>query len=325
MNKYICYYIILTLVMISTAIALEPPSENRSRFSGRIEAGGFYANSDSQVIAYEVSGIDKRIENLGKSESELSFGAPLILFDVNYELSDDVLIYFGTPFFMDSREGLSLGAELLLNNNSVLDISVFGDSSGIWQDPYLTGEDRAFTYSHKAGLNLMFSDIMGTDFLLNYVASVYTVDDDISGDNDARLKREGLTQKIKPGYTFNLNKDSGTALISSLIYERNESEGKAYTYDKAGLELSLAFETNQNSIVFSAVTESLFYNNKNPVFNKKVRDTNYSGSFIFSRKNLLETDWYLRVGGGLDYLDSNVNFFDHVIYIVGLTMGYSFE
>ena len=325
MNKKIYYIVFLILLLIIEVSADDTKTDSMSRFSGRIEAGGFYANSDSQVIAYEVHGMDKQIDDLGKSKSNLSFGAPLILFDVNYEVKEDLLVYFGTPFFMDSREGLSLGAEFLLDNGGLLDISLFGDSSGVWQDPYRTGEDREFTYCHKAGVNIIFSDIMSSNFFINYVESIYTVEDDISGDNDSRLEREGHTQKLKPGYNFNLNKALNTSLTAALIYERNDSNGRAYTYDKTGVELSLAYENSRSNIVFSAVSETIFYNNANPVFNKKVRDTNHSGSFIYTRKNLWDTNWYFRLGGGIDYLDSNTDFFDHIIYLTGITMGYSFE
>ncbi len=325
MNKKIYFAIVLILALVSESIAEDKLSDYLSRFSGRIEFGGFYANSDSQVIAFDVDGIDKRINDLGESEADLALGAPLLLFDVSYEVKDDLLVYFGTPFFMDSREGLSLGFEKLFDNGTVLDMALFGETTGSWKDPYLTNVDRDFTYNHEVGLNFMFSDILGSNFIFNYVASIHHVDDDISGDNNSRLERKGHTQKFKPGYAFILSEDLNTTLTTSLIYERNHSAGEAYIYDKAGAEFSLAIENEKNSIAFSASSEATNFNNENPVFGKKIRDKSYSGNAIYSRKNLWDTDWYLRIGGGVNYLDSNADFFDHFIYLTGMTVGIAFE
>lgn len=322
------YCFILFTVLISAVSAEIPDAPDDSvwnRFSGRIEAGAFFVNSDSQIYANDESGADKQIDDLGKSESSQSFASSLVLFDLNYDLNEDTILYFGTPFFMDNREGLSFGAERLLNNGGLLDIALFANSTEVWKDPYLIGEERELTYSHKAGINFLASDIYGTGFIFNYIAAVHTVEDDISGKENPDLERQGLTQKFKPGYTFYLNQDLTSALTTTLLYERNDSDGNAYTYNKVGGELSFAYEKKNTGFELSASADSLLFSNRNPVFDKKIEATEYSFSVIISQSHLWDTNWYCRLGTGVDYLDANADFFDHTIFLSGITIGYSFE
>ncbi len=316
------YCVIILIILISNANADNAKSDILGRFSGRIEAGGIYLNSNSQIFAYEVSGIDKRIDDLEKSESNVSLGIPILLFEINYEVKEDLLIFFGTPFYDDGREGLSFGAEYLLDNGGLLNVSLFADSTGVWKDPYVLNENREFTFDSEAGVNISFSDIMGSNFFLIFSAITNTITDDISGNKDSRLNREGIIKTFKPGYAFNLGNSS---ISSSLTFERNTSKGSAYSYNRAGAEFSIEYDYNQNSIMASVASDATRYSNINPIFKKKVKHYSYNGSIIYTWKNLWDTNWYFRLGGQVHYLNSNTDFFEHTIYQTGMSIGYSFE
>jgi hypothetical protein len=342
--SYLMKKILLLLICIvshvSVVKALDKSFESRENyFSGRLEVGALYINSNSQLIALDVNGIDKKIDTQGKSKSNLSLAAPFLLFELNYELSDDLLIYSGTPFLDDKREGLSIGIEKLFSNESVLDIAFFADTTSVWEDPYISGIDRKSTDNHSAGLNINLMDIIASNFSFNFLLSTSRVDKDVSGKNDPRLRRSGYSQLFKPGYSFIPDKiNINMALTTSLIYQKNNSDddddsydllgykrGSAYSYDKFGIELRFDLESEKNGISIILEADRVNNNRENPIFKKKLHEKIYLAKFFYTRKNLWRSNWYMRIGCGIQVSDSNTDFFDNYIHIEGLTMGYFFE
>ncbi len=329
--KNLIYIVLAMLLLVSLAFGQEVKDDSgNSRFSGRIEAGVVYGSSNSQLIAidaenFTIEELDSEIDDLSKNNNNLTFAAPIVLFDINYAIRDDLLIYFGSPFFDDYRAGLSLGIEKLFANESVLDVALFVNSDEVWEDPYVLNVEREIADTKYFGLNINLSEIMGTNFSFNYTGSVFSTDNDVSGDNNSLLKRRGFQNLIKPGYTIFLDDLQTMALTPSLLYEKNSSEGDALSYDKYGAELSFNYEKDNNNLILSAGTEIKDYDAVHPEFDKRINETCHSGELFYTRSNLMDSNWYMRVGGGLSYSKSNADFFEHLLFLSGITIGYSFD
>ncbi|MCP4672299.1 MAG: DUF2860 domain-containing protein [Desulfobacula sp.] len=332
--RFACFLVILFLVSPVYADAQEKDSRPElNRFFGRIEFGAAGVSSDSNFLAfdkkesilfYHENNLET-ISDLNDSASRSSFLPFLVLFEVNYLIKDDMLFYFGTPFFDDDREGLTAGIEKLFENNSVLDLSIFVESFSTWEDPYIINVEREMTLNEASGISISYQEIFGTDLGINYTIKGMAVEDDISGKNNPALAREGSMQSIRAGYDFFLSEKEDTVLTPAIIASRERMDGDALANKTYGLELAYGRNKPNYAVFVSGTMQKIKYDNIHPVFNKKISGDQYTAKFVYTKNNIWKDRWYLKIGFGGSYMDSNTDFFDHKIYLGGVSIGFLFE
>jgi hypothetical protein len=330
-TRILCFF--TTFVSMATlAFAQESsPVAAKDRFSGRIELGLLGVTTDSSL-----SGIDERgffgqdgdlraINDLSGGKSFKTFGTLFLLFDVNYTLNDDTTLYIGTPFFDDNREGLTFGCEKLFNDNSNLDVSLFFGERSLWKDPYETGVKREITYSDSLGFTIDYDGLLGTELNIGYTLRHENVKDDIAGNNDSTLKRSGTNHTLKTGYNFYLNDMFDSMLTPSLLFVRDDVEGDANAYDAVGAELAYNMDQDNNALMLTLSVENETYDDIHPKFDTKRKQTTYTATCFYTRKNLWNDRWYSRIGFSYDHVDSNISFFDENNFLYGVSLGYAFH
>lgn len=330
-TRILCF--LITFVSLATcAFAQESsPVSVKDRFSGRIELGLLCITTDSAS-----SGIDARgffgqdrdlsvINDLAGGKSFKTFGTLFLLFDVNYTLNDETTLYIGTPFFDDNREGLTFGCEKLFNDNSNLDVSLFFGERSLWKDPYETGVRREITYSDSLGFTIDYEGLLGTELNIGYTLRHENVKDDVVGNDDSVLERSGTNHRLKTGYNFYLNDMFDSMLTPSLLAVRDDLDGGANAYNAYGAELAYSMDQDNNALMFTLSVENATYDDSHPKFNRKRKQTAFTTTCFYTRKNLWNDRWYSRIGFAYDHVDSNISFFDENNFLYGVSLGYAFH
>ena len=121
-NKIIFLLSSTLLLISSTAFSQEKsPTSFESRFSAKLEFGTLGVTSNSPYLALDTDGTAYFPDSFEKiddydDDSYRSLISPFFLFDLNYMVTHDFMVYLGTPFFNDSRRGLTTGFEKLFKD-----------------------------------------------------------------------------------------------------------------------------------------------------------------------------------------------------------------
>jgi hypothetical protein len=326
-SRVIACLIFIILIPAAESMAVV----SRSKWSGRVELGLMGVSTTSRVCGidpddYEgVSGSFSTIDNLDKNLSYENFISSFLLFNVNYQMNDTTALYLGTPFFDDTRQGLTAGVQKLLANDSLVDLSVFLGGEVLWEDPYLIGVERKVTEALTFGMILDTDGLFGTALTVNYMVKGTRVGDDKSGESDSRLRREGYTHKLKTGYSFYIDERFESVITPALILTRDERKGEANASNGIGTELSYSTEGEKNALSMTGTVEAFRYDRAHPLFSKRREDWVYSIESYYTRKHLWDRNWYMRLGCGVVRIDSSIGFFDETDILCGISLGYSFE
>ena len=310
----------------------QPPETNdtKSRWSGRVEQGTMGIATTSRVTGLDpdeyfgLSSSYAKIDSLDKNLDYENFVTFFLLFNVNYQLTETSSLYVGTPFFDDNRQGFTVGIQKLFPDDNLLDLSVFIDEDELWQDPYLTGVKRELTWVPTFGLIMDTDGLFGSPIHMNYMVKRTWVEDDVSGDNDSRLRRDGYVHELKTGYNLYTDESFESLITPSFIYTRDDREGGANAFNGYGLEISYSTEGDRNAFMMSGSVETDRYDEVHPVFSKRRNDMDYTLEFFYTRKHLWVKNLYLRLGCVFNQVDSSIGFFSETNIYYGFSIGYSF-
>jgi hypothetical protein len=324
--------IILGVIFLPMIVLAQAPrtDDTKSRWSGRVEQGVMGVATTSKVAGLDsedypgLSNSYATIDSLDKNLDFENYADAFLLFDVNYQLTDTSSLYVGTPFFGDDRQGFTTGVQKLFPNDNLLDVSVFVGGDDVWKDPYLTGVKRELTYEYSFGFIVDSDGLFGTPIHLNYMQKHYWLADDVSGDNDSKLRRDGHTDRLKAGYNFYIDENFESLITPSFIYIRAAREGGANAFNGYGLEISSSIEGDRNAFMVAGSIETDHYDEIHPVFSKHRNDMDFSFECFYTRKHLWVKNLYLRLGYGFSHIDSSIGFFSETNIRYGFSIGYSF-
>jgi len=324
--------IVYTVFLPAIAPAQSPSyaDDTKSRWSGRVELGTIGVATTSRITGLDsneyfgLSDSHAKIDSLDKNLDYEHFATSFLLFNINYQLTETSSLYLGTPFFDDNRQGLTVGIQKLFPNNNLLDVSVFVDVNELWQDPYLTGVKRELTSAPTSGLIMDADGLFGSPIHMNYMLKQTWVEDDVSGDNDSRLRRDGYMHELKAGYNLYTDESFESLITPSLIYTRDDRKGGANAFNGYGLEISYTTEGDRSAFLMSGSVETNRYDEVHPVFSKCRNDMDYTLELFYTRKNLWVKNLYLRLGYAFNRTDSSIGFFSETNIYYGFSIGYSF-
>jgi hypothetical protein len=324
---------VILFAIFLPVISLAQPSQKdapKSRWSGRVEQGFMGVATTSKVAALTpddcpgLSNSYAKIDSLDKNLDFENYVEPFLLFNVNYQMTDTSSLYLGTPFFGDDRQGLTTGFQKLFPNDNLLDLSLFVGEDYVWEDPYLTGVKRELTDETSYGLVMDSDGLFGTSIHLNYMLKQTWVIDDVSGDNDSKLRRDGRTDRVKIGYNFYIDENFESLITPSFIYIRDDRKGGANAFNGYGLEINSSIEGDRNAFMVAGSMGTDHYDEIHPVFSKHRNDMGFSFECFYTRKHLWVKNLYLRLGYGFSHIDSSIGFFSETNIQYGFSIGYSF-
>jgi hypothetical protein len=207
----------------------------------------------------------------------------------------------------------------------------------VYEDPLLTGANRAKTDRTTAGIGLKWEKIMESNFDLDLTARNLNVDKDHNGQSlvgaagpygitqaeQKTLKRDGTISTAQLLYTYGINKSN--QLIPAVMFVDTNADGSARDNTAYELELTHMYMSGHWIAKTSVSGGASTFDNKNPVFNDKQNTT-----FLAASTNITYMqpygwkDW--GISGGLLYSEGNsdINFYDTQIFVAHVGMMYMF-
>ncbi|GAM66474.1 hypothetical protein JCM19236_3926 [Vibrio sp. JCM 19236] len=140
---------------------------------------------------------------------------------------------------------------------------------------------------------------------------------------DKSLHRDADIYYAKAGYLTHLTPNMG--LKSSFGYLHNDAEGKAETYDQYEVELSYFLVHNAHTIALTGSYAYRDYDGQNSIYGK-TRSDNRSKLFLaYEYANIAGLEnWNLVSFAGVNYNDSNINFYSNEEYLASVGVSYKF-
>jgi len=301
---------ILTISLLcSTAFA------EKEGFSGYFDAGIIGISSNDALM---VSSNNEEIDSLSENPDSFGKGILAVLFDVNYK-SGSLNYHAGTP--MESvKPELAFGVTKIFGKSS-FDVSLtVSPMSEVWENPYVM--DRDATDSHKAGLKFEYKGIAGTPFMASLKISSRDVKDDEIGKIYPDMKRDSNTTEMLVGYSLRHKTGFVRPFVS---INTTDSDGEAESSDGAGAGVLAFHKTSSGLLIGGFSAQYSKYGKENPVFSETRKDTEASVFVNYKWQNPF--GWqkkHISFLAGAMNRSSNIDFYDAVTYVGGVTLGFDF-
>ncbi len=305
----------LILFFFVSSHAGEPDANG---FSGYIMAGGAYSAGEPSL---DDASTDKnrRITSLSQSPRKISEPSLVVLGGLNYTFaSTETKLSIGTGggsgLFSISQPVSGLG-------NFSMGLSYMEDE--VWQDPFVTGANRAETDRETKGLVLSWDSVLNSGFNFSYAIDDVDIENDVAGNRNQSLKRDGKRHTVRGG--SRLFATETQELSTGILFERSDMTGKSVSCDGYGIELTHVLKKEGWDIETGLSFVYHDYDRVHPEFNK-TREENilnlesaYTLHEPFGFKN-----YFITLFGSYVLSDSNINFYDASSLTGGLGIGYEF-
>jgi hypothetical protein len=292
---------------------------------GRVGLGGLIVNSGNNLNPRDSS---KRLDDLSSSAKKETSVIPVILPEFTYDVGEEeaLKLYFTASPPIDEVGGfaLNVGATYSLPQMGILDGSVFFTPfNKAWENPYETGVNRKETDTSKYGAKIGWNKVMNSNFGINLVYMNDDVDDDIIGQLQPDLERDGAVYAVNMNYSF--YPSDGLEIRPRISFLRGEYEGDANSFNKYKVELEARYRTGKIMVVPKVYYSHSDFDELNPVFNEERENDSYGLSLLanymapFNCKKW-STTALLSASKG----DSNITFYDTEAITFGGFVNYHF-
>jgi hypothetical protein len=199
--KHLLRILLTSTLLLATAptVHAQGPGSTTPGFSGRLQGGAFFMQTNSQLSTADS---ESRTEDLdGPADTYESFRGIASLY-LRYEFESGTAVYFGNP--LEVGEGIELAAGVRQPTAAgTLDAAVIWlPIEAVWKNPYQTVSKRETSDVGAYGLRFKLEEIGGTPWEANYTLDRTDIEDDLIGDLDDNLKRDGWTHELAAKYTF---------------------------------------------------------------------------------------------------------------------------
>ncbi|MGB5748312.1 MAG: DUF2860 family protein [Desulfobacterales bacterium] len=325
------------LVWGATGASALDPIPQESGFSGFIRPGVGYLSYKSNMVA-SIQGFDlskERNDSLNDSPDSETTALVTLPFTLAYTFaSTRTQLFFGTDLTDLIRFDMSqqIGVKQGIGSLGVLQGGFLfsGMPAKVWEDPYLTGQDRDDTKRKSTGARLTWDRIFGSFFQVQYTYRKVDIDTETSGQSlvggvgpnritsseRQLLERDSDRQSVDLSYRFNFAKSH--TLAPAFIYTHDDRDGKAMKNDAYDLMLTYAYLNRDNPFSFTgnAYIGQADYDKDNPIYDKKQDDDRYGIQGTVYYEN--PWGWSLFgsrpmnffVGGAYAKTDANIDFYD---------------
>ncbi len=307
----------ITFISLSTpVIAFETDSGHRGLY-GNIQIGG-------GIISGHPSGLDvlddnERRDDLSSRGQRQSEAQILLSADLGYIFKEGTTI--GVGIRTEGPLYLSLNHEI--EGAGDITLSARYEKKEVWQNPYLVGVNRNRTDEESLGFAVTWEQIMGTGVNLTFEQMNVEVEDDLIGQIEPALRRDGTDTSLSLGYDWNLG--AGGILSSSLSHIILEREGASNSASAYGAEIKHLLEAGRLTFATGLEFKETQFDAIHPIFNKKRQESTYTISEMVSFAEPFGFEnWSIFLIAASVTTDSNASFFDSSIFLAGSGIGYKF-
>lgn len=320
----------------SSALALDPmPTE--AGFSGYFKLGAAGGPVESNFLA-EIMSIDLGDDDIFgyDSPNRTTIIIPAFDYEFGYTFANKkTRLYLGTA--VESSIDFSANTALTLRHefDSLGSVALAGLLPSafpvkVWEDPYLTGQNRDSTEKTSTGGRLTWDGIVGSNFELIGTYREIDIDKERSGDSLTSLTaaqrqlldREGDVIRVELGYLFG---GSDLKVRPSIAYIDRDLDGDAMAQD--GYELGLQLRYNAESYVWlnRFAYQDLDGDKDNPIFNR----ANDADVYVFASEVRIPEPfgwdkWETSVGVSWGENSADIDFNTSSLALFSATLGRSF-
>lgn len=313
--------LILLMTITMTGFAQDSSNDQKTDpMSLTVDLGVLMMHSTSTL---DTNGEEKISDNTEEGDSPRSVWT-LPLFDLRYSFPETrTQLFLGTPI-EGSNIALSLGVIQPVPKLGIVTLSVapsFGMT--LWENPYQEDVNREKTPVKMMTTNLKLDKIGFTPFSFYYAHRSVDVENDVIGEINSDLKRDGELHYLELTCDIGLTK---TSLVTpGLTHERGVYEGKSNSYINSGVKVSYKQQGQRLMFMIETSADRSRFQKEHPVY-QKTREDNRANLFALLRINRLFNVEALHanlIGGGGN-VDSSIDFFDSTDTYLATTIGYSF-
>ncbi|MCP3926908.1 MAG: DUF2860 domain-containing protein [Desulfobacterales bacterium] len=303
-------------------------------FSAKFELCTLGIATNSNIIPFTADDYEERknnnqnISSLTKNSHFVFAGSSDLLFNIEYTFESGTVLYLGTPFYDDARDGVTFGVEKEYDN-FISDFAFFANGNEVWKNPYLTNTDRTVTDEFNIGFVYKLIEIYQTGFSTSFKSKYRYIEDDDIGKEEIDLKRDGFIHTIKFDYDHQFNTDDEEPpnnIVYSLTYNHADMEGESNSYYSLLFGLKGTYWYEDISVGLMTNIEGRKYKKSNPIFNIKKDENILTNGVMITFNNLGKSgNWYLRGGFSVVNVFSNIDFYESDSLMCLASIGYNFQ
>ena len=185
----------------------------------------------------------------------------------------------------------------------------------VWEDPYVTGEERDATDRESRGARLTWSRIGGSGLEIELTAGRIEVEKERSGrflgltDAEQRLlERDGLMRQVRVSYYIRLSERHG--LAPRATFQIQDRDGEAVAHDLAGFEIAYLYAGENATVTATVYADSTRYNQEHPIYGEAADADGIGVSFVALFPSWLPGKWSAGLTGAAYEESSDIDFFD---------------
>lgn len=314
----------LLLVVLFITLSLPAHAQNPDRakpgFSGKIQGGGVFLQTDSQLSTADN---DSRAEDLEGPADTFEEILPLASIFLRYQFESGTSVYIGNP--LEAGEGLAVAAGVNQPLSAgMIDVAVtWLPIKEVWENPYQTATAREKSDVDNYGLRLKWQEISGSPWEAAYNIRRIDVENDDIGNIENDLRRSGWTHELGIKYTLPLKQ--GLNLRPELSYTYADIEGLSNSYH--GVKVGVQLQRIQPPWVFIGQVSGFYnqYERTHPLFDKTREEIGVSPFAQVMRLNLFEVEHLFgSAAAGYIWSEANIDFFDSQTIVGLLSIGMEF-
>lgn len=320
------------LVCLATAALLTLPvgataeeTDSTDSVSGTVGVGLMVIDSGNNL---NPNGSDDRLESLDESADRETTFIPIVLPRVSWDVGEPegLKLYLTTDPPIDEVGGFAfnLGGTYRGNKAGILDMGLFFTPfEEAWENPYVTGVDREETDTSKYGFKIGLNRIMGSGFRVQFVYLNDDVDDDVIGELQPDLARDGSVYSLNMNYSHHVRKN--LEIRPRLSIRKGDFDGDANSFMKYKIDLEARYMTGRWMVVPRIYYSYSDYDETHPIFGTTRENDSYGFSLLTTRMAPFNWEkWSAACLLALSKGDSNIDFYDTEAITFGGMLNYHF-
>ncbi|CAH6784210.1 conserved exported hypothetical protein [Vibrio chagasii] len=309
-------------VAILSSLTTSAFAFDSSRISGELILATGYVSTNSNLSTAS-DAVLKNGNNKGSHNDDVIV---MPLGNIGYQLGEhrNQKVYLGT-----SRDDLAvgdlafeIGYQYNMRNGTQLDIAYLPTvvSGEVWKDPYLEGR-RSKTDVEGNAYRFQANNIVGSGFSLDMAFATTEVDNEQI--KATELARDSDMYLLKGGYIAHFTPNMG--LSTSLGYLHNDADGKAETFDQYEIEMTYFVTHGAHKVALTSSYAYRDFDGENSIYGKTRSDHKHKFFAAYEYANIAGLEnWNLVSFAGVNYNDSNINFYKSEDYLASVGVSYKF-
>ncbi len=320
--KHILRHLLITFCFITAPMTLhaQGPEGSESGFSGRLQAGAFFMQTDSQLSTEDTN---RRTEDLDGPADTHDLSSGLASAYLRYQFENGTALYAGNPLEVGEGFALAAGVSRPMASGTLDVAATWLPVKEVWKNPYQTVIARDQTDVDVYGLRVQLQEIAGSPWEVNFSIDRIEIKDDEIGDIENDLKRSGLVHELGVKYTLPLQ--PGIILSPELNYTYGDIDGRSNSYQ--GIKFGVLMQRVRPPWVIIGIVSGSYdqYQKAHPLFGKTRHESGITTFAQVMRLNLFGMErLFASAGAGYVWSDANIDFFDSRTVIGLASIGINF-